>query len=233
MKLVADELLAEKAVLQARIAASEAQRSAAWATDPVGVSQAEEAVDRDRQALAEVERRIAGLTVRAGVAGRLVWPHAADMTGRDVAEGEVLAQVLPPGGARVLVVVSEADVGLWREALRRRRAGDEDLHVMLADARGTVWPASLVRQVPAALDRLPAPALGSAAGGPVEVDPADADGTRPLHPVFTFELLVPQAVAERVGSRAQVRLTLAPQTLVDRVFFRMRQLLLSHMGALG
>lgn len=233
MKLVADELLAEQAVLQARIAASEAQRSAAWATDPVGVSQAEEAVDRDRQALAEVERRIAGLTVRAGVAGRLVWPHAADMTGRDVAEGEVLAQVLPPGGARVLVVVSEADVGLWREALRRRRAGDDDLHVMLADARGTVWPASLVRQVPAALDRLPAPALGSAAGGPVEVDPADADGTRPLHPVFTFELLVPQAVAERVGSRAQVRLTLAPQTLVDRVFFRMRQLLLSHMGALG
>ncbi len=233
MKLVADELLAEQAVLQARIAASEAQRSAAWATDPVGVSQAEEAVARDRAALAEVERRLAGLTVRAGVAGRLVWPHAADMAGRDVAEGEVLAQVLPPGGARVLVVVTEADVGLWREALRLRHEGDDDLHVMLADARGTVLPARLVRQVPAALDRLPAPALGSAAGGPIEVDPADPDGTRPLHPVFTFELAVPQALAERVGSRAQVRLTLAPQTLVDRVFFRMRQLLLSHMGALG
>lgn len=233
MKLVADELLAEQAVLQARIAASEAQRSAAWATDPVGVSQAEEAVARDRAALAEVERRLAGLTVRAGVAGRLVWPHAADMAGRDVAEGEVLAQVLPPGGARVLVVVTEADVGLWREALRRRHEGDDDLHVMLADARGTVLPARLVRQVPAALDRLPAPALGSAAGGPIEVDPSDPDGTRPLHPVFTFELAVPQALAERVGSRAQVRLTLAPQTLVDRVFFRMRQLLLSHMGALG
>lgn len=233
MKLVADELLTEQAVLQARIAASEAQRSAAWATDPVGVSQAEEAVARDRAALAEVERRLAGLTVRAGVAGRLVWPHAADMAGRDVAEGEVLAQVLPPGGARVLVVVTEADVGLWREALRRRREGDDDLHVMLADTRGTVLPARLVRQVPAALDRLPAPALGSAAGGPIEVDPADPDGTRPLHPVFTLELAVPQALAERVGSRAQVRLTLAPQTLVDRVFFRMRQLLLSHMGALG
>lgn len=233
MKLAADELLAEKAVLQARIAASEAQRSAAWATDPVGVSQAEEALTRDRAALAEVERRIAGLTVRAGMAGRLVWPHAADMAGRDVLEGEVLAQVLPPGGARVLVVVPEADVGLWREALRRRREGRDDLHVMLADARGTVLPARLIRQVPAALERLPAAALGSAAGGPVEVDPGDPDGTRPLHPVFGFELSVPQAVAERVGSRAQVRLTLAPQTLVDRAFFRMRQLLLSHMGALG
>lgn len=233
MKLVADELLAEQAVLQARIAASEAQRSAAWATDPVGVSQAEEAVARDREALAEVQSRIAGLTIRAGVAGRLVWPHAADMAGRDVAEGEVLAQVLPPGGARVLVVVPEADVGLWREALRRRHEGDDDLHVMLADARGTVLPARLVRQVPAALDRLPAPALGSAAGGPIEVAPDDPDGMRPLHPVFTFELAVPQALAERVGSRAQVRLTLAPQTLVDRAFFRMRQLLLSHMGALG
>jgi putative peptide zinc metalloprotease protein len=96
-----------------------------------------------------------------------------------------------------------------------------------------VLPAKLIRQVPAALDRLPAPALGSAAGGPVEVDPQDPDGTRPLHPVFTFELAVPQALAERVGSRAQVRLTLAPQTLVDRVFFRLRQLLLSHLGALG
>lgn len=233
MKLVADELLAEQGTLQARIAASEAQRSAAWASDPIGVSQAEKALARDREALAEVERRIAGLTVRAGVAGRLVWPHAADMAGRDVAEGEVLAQVLPPGGARVLVVVPEADVGLWREALRRRRQGDDDLHVMLADARGTVLPAQLIRQVPAALDRLPAQALGSAAGGPIEVDPQDPDGTRPLHPVFTFELAVPQALAERVGSRAQVRLTLAPQTLVDRVFFRLRQLLLSHMGALG
>lgn len=233
MKLAADELLAEQAVLQARIAGAEAQRSAAWSTDPVGVSQAEEAVARDRGALAEVERRIAGLTVRAGVAGRLVWPHAADVIDRDVGEGEVLAQVLPPGGARVLVVVSEADVGLWREALRRRHEGDDDLHVMLADARGTVLPAKLIRQVPAALERLPAAALGSAAGGPIEVDPADADGTKPLHPVFTFELAVPQAMAERVGSRAQVRLTLAPQTLVDRVFFRMRQLLLSHMGALG
>ena len=84
-----------------------------------------------------------------------------------------------------------------------------------------------------AVDRLPAPALGSSAGGPIEVDPQDPDGTRPLHPVFTFELAVPQALAERVGSRAQVRLTLAPQTLVDRVFFRLRQLLLSHVGALG
>jgi putative peptide zinc metalloprotease protein len=233
MTLVSDELRAEQAVLRARIAVAEAQRSAAWATDPVGVSQAEEAIARDRSALTEVERRLAGLTIRAGVAGRLVWPDAADMVGRDVAEGEVLARLLPPGGARVLVVVSEADVGLWREALRRRREGAEDLHVMLADARGSAWPAQLVRQVPAALDRLPAPALGSAAGGPIEVDPTDPDGTRPLHPVFTIELLVPQAVAERVGSRAQVRLTLAPQTLVDRVFFRMRQLLLSHMGALG
>lgn len=233
MKLAADELTAERAVLQARIAASEAQRSSAWATDPVGVSQAEEAVARDRAALAEVERRIDGLTVRAGVAGRLVWPHAADALGRDVLEGEVLAQVLPPGGARVLVVVPEADVGLWREALRRRRDGDDDLHVMLADARGTVLPAKLIRQVPAALERLPSAALGSAAGGPIEVAPDDPDGTRPLQPVFSFELLVPQALAERVGARAQVRLTLAPQTLVDRVFFRMRQLLLSHMGALG
>ncbi len=233
MKLVADELLAEQGTLQARIAASEAQRSAAWASDPIGVSQAEKALARDREALAEVERRIAGLTVRAGVAGRLVWPHAADVAGRDVAEGEVLAQVLPPGGARVLVVVPEADVGLWREALRRRQRADDDLHVMLADARGTVLPAKLIRQVPAALDRLPAQALGSSAGGPIEVDPQDPDGTRPLHPVFTFELAVPQALAERVGSRAQVRLTLAPQTLVDRVFFRLRQLLLSHMGALG
>ena len=233
MELDADAWRAEHAVLQARIAAAEAQRSAAWATDPIAVTQAEESIDRDRQALAEVERRIAGLTVRAAIAGRLVWPQSADMLGRDVNEGEVLAQVLPPGGARVLVVVPEADVGLWREALRRRQAGADDLHVMLADQRGRVLSARLVRQVPAALERLPSPALGTAAGGPVEVDPEDADGTRPLKPVFTFELAVPDALAERVGSRAQVQLTLAPQTLVDRVFFRMRQLLLSHMGAVG
>jgi putative peptide zinc metalloprotease protein len=231
LRLASPELQAERAVLQARISAAEAERSAAWALDAVRVSQAEEALSRDRSSLAAVERRIAELTLRSAVAGVFVLPEAADGLLRDVPQGEVLAHVLPRGPTQVLVVIGEQDIGLWREALRlAQQPGEGPLQVMLAESTGQVHAARLIRQSPAALDRLPHAALGTAAGGGIATDPDDPDGLRTLMPSFAIELSVDGVEAQRVGSRARVRLLLPPQTLAERLYFRTRQMLLRHFA---
>ncbi|NBD19258.1 hypothetical protein GTZ97_01050 [Aquabacterium fontiphilum] len=230
LQLVSEELLSERAVVAARMSATEAERSAMWGTDPVRVEQAEQALRRDQATLDDLDRRLAGLTVRAATAGVFVLPAAEDGLHRDVPQGEVLAHVLPEGGSRVLAVIPEDDAGLWREALA---AGSTvSMSVLFADD-GRVHRAELVRQVPAALDRLPTRSLGASAGGHVPTDPQDADGLRPLRPVFALELQVPDRAATRVGGRVQVRLDLPPQTLVSQLTFRLRQLLLRQFVQAG
>lgn len=223
LRLVSDDLHAEHAIVAARMTATEAERSALWGSDPVRVEQAEQALRRDQATLNDLERRRAALMVRAAYAGVFVLPMAQDGLNRDVPQGEVLAHVLPDGGSRVLALVREDDVGLWRQALADGRA--VSLSVLFADD-GRAHRAALVRQVPAALDRLPTRALGAGAGGHVPTDPQDPDGLRPLRPVFALELLVPDRPAVRVGARVQVRLDLPRQTLASQLVFRLRQLLL-------
>lgn len=49
-------------------------------------------------------------------------------------------------------------------------------------------------------------------------------------PSFAIELSVDGVEAQRVGSRARVRLLLPPQTLAERLYFRTRQMLLRHFA---
>lgn len=105
--------------------------------------------------------------------------------------------------------------------------------VLLADQRHHVHAARLVRQAPAALERLPTPALGALHGGPVPTDPADPEGLKPLRPVFVVELEVPTRDLARVGARAQVRLMLPEQSLAEQLYFRFRQLLLRQFAQLA
>lgn len=232
LRLSSDDLVADRAVLVARIAALEAERSAAWGQDPVRVRQTQEALVRDQAALNDVQQRLQSLMLLAQAPGIFVMPSAQDGLHRHVQQGDTLAHVLPVSGARVLAVIPEDDAGLWRHALEGAAGRAVRPEVMLADERGQVHGASLVRQAPAALERLPTPALGALQGGPVLTDPADPDGLKPLRPVFAVELDVPLRQQARVGARAQVKLNLPEQSLAQQLYFRVRQLLLRQFAQL-
>lgn len=233
MRLGAEDLVSEATILKARIAALEAERSAAWGREPVRVRQAQEALQRDIASLQAIELRGQRLTVKAPQAGVVVLPGGGDGLGRDVPQGELLAHVLPVGGARVLALIPEEDVGLWREALRAAPGQGLRPEVMVSDEQGQVRQARLVRQAPAALERLPTAALGATQGGPVQTDPSDPDGLKPLRPVFVIELDVPDRGLARVGARAQVKLSLPAQSLAGQLVFRFRQLLLRQFAQLA
>ena len=184
-------------------------------------------------ALADVQQRLQRLVLRAQAPGVFVLPTAQDGLLRHVQQGETLAHVLPAHGARVLALIDDDDVGLWRQALEGAEASTARPEVMLADQRGQVHAARLLRQAPAALERLPTPSLGALQGGPVPTDPADPEGLKPLRPVFVVELDVPTRDHARVGARAQVKLNLPEQSLAQQLFFRLRQLLLRQFAQLA
>ena len=121
------------------------------------------------------------------------------------------------------MVVHQDDVALLRE-----RSGSAS--VRLAHDLARVLPARITREVPAATDRLPAPVLGTAGGGPFAVDPSDPEGLRTLESVFQFDLAVPAATLQAAGERVYVRFDHGAEPLGQRTWRSLRRVFLRQLG---
>ena len=170
--------------------------------------------------LARARERIDDLIVRSASDGKLVVPQAQDLVGRFVRHGEPVAYVVDFDEITTRVVVPQADVGL----VRRDTQGVE---VRFANDIATNLPATILREVPAADDRLPSAALGAAGGGNFQVDPQDEQGTRTLDPIFQFDLsLPPDTVITNAGGRVYVRFDHGTEPLAQQWYRSLRQLFL-------
>ncbi|MES2091263.1 MAG: biotin/lipoyl-binding protein, partial [Pseudomonadota bacterium] len=154
------ELETRKAVLRAQIDSSENELNATMTTDGLRMRNAQDALLRDRAALAQVELDLSRQTVRAGSHGEFVLSRQENFDKRQVNRGEVLAYVLGDENAVVRAVVPQHSV----DAVRHRV---KSMSVMLDELPGQVWPAHMIGAVPAAADKLPDKALGDKAGGRV------------------------------------------------------------------
>jgi len=170
--------------------------------------------------LARARERIGDLVVRSSSDGIFVVPQAKDLLGRFVRHGEPVAYVVDFDKITARVVVPQADVGL----VRRETTSVE---VRFADDVATALPATILREVPAASDRLPSAALGSIGGGQFQVDPQDEQGTRTLDPIFQFDLnLPPDTVIGNAGGRVYVRFDHGTEPLAQQWYRSLRQLFL-------
>jgi putative peptide zinc metalloprotease protein len=96
---------------------------------------------------------------------------------------------------------------------------------------GEVLPSQILREVPAASDRLPSRALGTTGGGRVAVDPLDPDGLRTLERVFQLDVSLPAAAAAReIGGRVYVRFDHGAEPVGWRAFRAVRRLFLRRLG---
>jgi putative peptide zinc metalloprotease protein len=190
--------------LEAELAGIEAQldRQTIERAQHFGVDARRAAAAQDRLTWLGAERdrlreRLDALTVRAGIAGRVVIDPRRVVPGQYLPQGEVIAQVLPGGAPVVRALVSNDDIALVRE-----RPGA--IGVRLALAGGTVLPAVLDRAVPRASTDLPSPALGDAAGGSIALDTSDARGLTAREPRFQIDLKLAPGTDAHVGARALV-----------------------------
>ena len=223
ISLRSPQLQAQRAILLAQIERSESEYNAAFGSEPLKMQNAQEALVRDRAALAQVERDLAGHVLRAATPGKFVLSREEDLEGHQVHRGELLAYVL---NDKEPTIVRAVVPQRYIEDVRHRR---RSLAVMLDESPGVSLPARWVREVPAAADRLPQPAMGDRAGGRVPTDPKDTDGLRPMEPTFVIDVALEQALP-RAGGLARVRLELAPQSLLATGLQRLRQLLLRHFS---
>ncbi|MDJ0928758.1 MAG: peptidase M50 [Gammaproteobacteria bacterium] len=210
-------------ILEADMREAEARYHALRTTEPVQAAIVADELATIREDLALARSRLEDLTVRSRAAGSVLLEQPRDLVNRFVRNGDLIGYVTDLSHGRVRVAVTQENVGLIRE---RTNA----VWVRLAERSNKIVQATVSRAVPAAMDQLPSPVLGTAGGGPVPVDPADSEGVRTLDSVFHIELEIPSAVP-RIGGRAYVRFDHGSEPLAQQTYRRVRQLFLRQFDA--
>jgi putative peptide zinc metalloprotease protein len=216
------ELMTRKAVLLAQIDSLDNELNGTYTSDALRMKNAQDALVRDRAALAQVDKDLSRQVLRAGVSGEFVMSRQEDLDRHQVNRGELLAYVLADEPSMIRAVVPQRHV----DAVRHRV---KSMSVVLDEQPGRVWPAKMIGEVPAASDRLPSAALGDRSGGRVPTDGSDSDGLRPTEPQFVIDVALTGRIP-RTGGLARVRIELTPQPLLSTMGQTARQLLLKHFS---
>jgi putative peptide zinc metalloprotease protein len=168
--------------------------------------------------------RQAALTYSSPASGQFIVPNAVDLPGRFVHKGQLIGYVVEPRGLTARVALLQDDIAMVRQ---RTRA----VEVMLAGWGAEPMQAGIRREVPGASLQLPTPALGSAGGGPIAVDPRDKHGVTTLRQVFQLDLsLPPQVRSEYLGARVFVRFDHGFEPVGFQMYRAFRRLLLRQFN---
>ena len=217
------ELTSRVAILDADLREARARYTALRATEQVQAGNVMDEIRTIEADLADARRRLDSLTIRSPARGVFLVDRPQDLVGRYLRQGELVGFVADLSQGTVRVAVTQADVGL----IRTRTEGVE---LRFAEDVGALLPARVSREVPAASNRLPTAALGTAGGGLIGVDPDDPDGVETLDTVFHVELKIDRPV-ERIGARTFVRFAHGTEPLGQQWYRRLRQLLLRQFDA--
>ena len=222
LRFVDPILSARTRVVESQVEAARARRKALAADDVAKAQIADEEVERLQARLENFRQRADDLLVRSPSDGILHIPRSVDLEGRYFQQGEELAYVIGSEDPLIRVVLPQSKVDLVRQ-----KTGS--VEVRFADSVDKRLPAQIRREVPAATDQLPSPALGMVGGGDIANDPRGVDGNKALENIFLFDLEIdPSITIERLGGRVYVRFDHGREALAFRWYRELRQLLLGR-----
>jgi putative peptide zinc metalloprotease protein len=211
------------ALLQAQLAELAAQYDAMLVEDRVQAALVREEMASVAANLERSREREAQLVMRSPANGRFVAPGAADLEGRFVTKGQLVAYVVEPRQLTARVAVGQDEIALVRSRTR-------GVEVMLSAWGADPVSAEVTREVPAGSRQLPSPALGAGGGGVFAVDPRDEKGLTAMERVFQLELaLPPELHSPYLGARVFVRFDHGYEPVGFQVYRALRQLLLRRL----
>jgi putative peptide zinc metalloprotease protein len=203
---------------QARVNGLEVAYQQVLFNEPAKANLVEQELRRAQAERDRMQNRMAALSVRSQVSGRVVLvQHVQDLPGVFLTRGTLVAYVLGSQQANVRVVVPETDI-----ARLQKQTGS--IEVRLADAPTESAQAQFGSQTPAALHVLPNPALGDKGGGTIVTDPSDPDGLRTMEPHYALDLVLPQHEMSRLGGRVWARFDHGRAPFVQQCLYRIRQI---------
>jgi putative peptide zinc metalloprotease protein len=218
-------LTANVRVLEARLRELEVQHHDLLSQlDPVKDSIIKEEIDNIRGNLARAEERQTALTIRSSSDGLFVLPDAEDLPGRFLKQGDLIGYVLNQDRPTVRVVAPQSVIDL----VRGRNRG---VQIRLASQVDRIIPATIKREVPGAVERLPSTILGSVGGGAIATDPRDQEGLKTFENLFQLDLELNEPVEHLlIGGRAYVRFDHGYTPIGFQWYRSLRQLLLRRFN---
>jgi putative peptide zinc metalloprotease protein len=219
-------LVAEHYKLQEQIAGLQSDQFNVVFTDPNRAMNITQKIEKVQAEIARLEEKMDGLMVRSKTEGILVLPHQDDLPNTFVKKGEQLGYVLAQGAITVRVAVPEPNAALLRERLQR-------VLVRTADHPNEVVSAEIDADANTVTRTLPSAALGDANGGRYATDPSDKEGLTATEAVVLIDLILPSAMLERSGVRANVRFDHGSEPIAQQVYRQLNQLFLRYFAASG
>ena len=217
---------AERARLAARVEALRSEQWQALRDDPPRAVQLEHELAATRAELQRAQAQLDSRLVRSSTAGRVALAGEADLPGRWLPRGSLVAHLATGSPPVVQAAVPNEDVALVAAASPR-------VQIRRADPRAPALVARWDGLLSGAGSPLPSPALGERSGGSLATDPADAQGLKPLRAVAVAQLRLEPgqaaATGERIGERVWVRFDHGHEPLAGQAARAIRQTLLRHL----
>jgi putative peptide zinc metalloprotease protein len=232
-------LAVDKARLEGLLVKLQTERIERLANEPARAQRLSSEMAAQQAALDRLIQRMGQLQLRAASAGRLSVARAQDWPGRHVAQGTVLAYVIPDAVIPDASAPMTVRVALEPEQAAMLRSNSPAVSVRLAQS--DALPATLLRDPTrdstATVTQLPSAALGDRFGGDIVTVPADSTGRKSdstaARPVVLMDVQVahaPALNAQQIGARAWVRFDQGSQPLAWTLAQRAQQAVLMHFS---
>ena len=216
------QLTSRVKVLESQLDELDTRYMAQWLLDIRQAQIIKDEIAHVQERLARARERVAELVIHSRAEGVFEVPDAANLPGRFVRQGTALGYVLDLSALTARIVVPEAEVELVRHRTRR-------IELRLIDRPRRTFTSIILREVPAASEKLPSSALGSEGGGTIPVDPLDKEGVKSIEKIFQFDLALPASAGiHAFGGRVYVRFDHGWEPLGTRWYRQIRQLFLSR-----
>jgi putative peptide zinc metalloprotease protein len=185
---------------------------------------AKEEMENVRSNLARARERQAGLVIRSPSDGWFILPEAGDLPDRFVKQGDLIAYVLNKSKPTVRVVAPQSEIDLVRQHNR-------GVQVRLASQVDRIIPATIKREVPGAMEKLPSTILGMEGGGEIATDPRDKEGLKTFENLFQLDLELSEPLDHLcLGGRVYVRFDHDYTPIGFQWYRSLRQLLLRRFN---